>query len=130
MSTYSIYFAELNMPPKRKTTEPNIKDDSLSWTNAMDDALIDALLLQQHKGNRVNGTFTIQAYDNVVQFLKEQFPEKRMDKEKLKNHIKYIKKKFAPVWDLFKGGKSGFGWSTETSMFQAEPEVWKQLIEV
>ena len=84
----------------------------------MDDALIDAFLHQHRVGNRVGGTFTTQAYDNILAELRENF-EKPIDKEKVKNRIKTTKSNFASCYDLFKNGLSGFAWSSVTKMWDA-----------
>jgi Myb/SANT-like DNA-binding domain len=72
------------------------KDDSITWTPHMDDALIDAYVYQTNVGNRVGGTFTSKAYDLILQELSEKFPDVHFDKEKIKNHMKYIKRVFGP----------------------------------
>lgn len=104
------------------------KKDTVKWTEVMDVVLIDALLEQQINGNRVNGTFTTTAYNNVLQICPEElnYP---FDKDRLKNRIKTLKINFNAWHDLFKG-LSRFAWSPVTKMFEAEPEVWNTLIEV
>ncbi|CAL5398530.1 unnamed protein product [Camellia sinensis] len=104
------------------------KREKLSWTNQMDDALIDALYHQHVEGNKVNGTFTTSAYDKIVKELREIY-NLDLDKAKVKNRLKTIKEHFAECYDLFKH-TSGFAWSSVTRMFTAEPEVWEALIEV
>ena len=95
----------------------------------MDDVLIDAFLHQHRVGNRASGTFTTQAYDNILAELREKF-EKPIDKVKVKNHIKTVKSNFASCYDLFTNGLSGFAWSSATKMWDAKPEVWESLIQV
>lgn len=119
--------------PKRKTHEagdPKGGSDTLAWTPAMDDVLIDAFLHQHNLGNRVGGNFTPHAYHNILQELKMRFNDKSFDKGKIKNRIKYIKRNFSNCYDLFKNGMSGFAWNPVTKMWCAEPEVWQKLIEV
>ncbi|XVF23429.1 hypothetical protein REPUB_Repub13aG0037400 [Reevesia pubescens] len=88
----------------------------------MDDALVDAFLHQHNMGNRVNGTFTKHAYDNIVIDLKEQFG-RDIEKEKVKNHWKTLKTKFSKCYDLFKKGMSGFSWNPVTKLWGAEREA-------
>ncbi|XVF18922.1 hypothetical protein REPUB_Repub11eG0065500 [Reevesia pubescens] len=95
----------------------------------MDDALVDAFLQQHNMGNRVNGTFTKLAYDNIVIELKEKFG-RDIEKENVKNRWKTVKSKFSKCYDLFKQGMSGFSWNPVTKLWGAEPEVWNRLIEV
>ncbi|XP_020242315.1 uncharacterized protein LOC109820569 [Asparagus officinalis] len=57
------------------------------------------------------------------------FPDKPIDKDKVKNRMKYMKSKWAACYDLFKNAGSGFAWNRNTNMWSAEPEVWDQLIQ-
>ena len=81
-------FIGSNMIEKR-TTDDVVKKDREYWTTVMDDVLIDALLHQQHLGNRNGSVFTTHPYDNIVKDLQEKF-EKPIDKQKVKNRIKII----------------------------------------
>ncbi|XP_059634713.1 uncharacterized protein At2g29880-like [Cornus florida] len=103
------------------------KKDALRWTEEMDEVLIDALLEQEENGNRVDGTFTSTAYSNVIKKCTEKigYP---FDKDHIKNRMKTLKLNFNTCYDLFKN-LSGFSWSPETKLFEAELEVWKALIE-
>jgi hypothetical protein len=40
----------------------------MTWKDEMDEILLDAFILEQEKGNRVDGTWTIQAYANIVKY--------------------------------------------------------------
>ncbi|KAJ4801138.1 Myb/SANT-like DNA-binding domain protein [Rhynchospora pubera] len=93
----------------------------------MDRALINAFVHQQDIGNRVNGSFTSKAHENVVNGVSEKFPDVKLDKEKVKNRIKYIKKGFTACYDVFKN-ISGITWKEDLSMWQAAPDVWDDLI--
>jgi Myb/SANT-like DNA-binding domain len=117
---------------KRKDPSTNVGTgkEVLIWNHVMDNLLIDALVHQHHIGNRVGGIFTSKAYDNIVKELLEKFPEKRFDKDKIKNRIKYIKKGFGSCYDIFKNHLSGFSWDPVKSMWGAEPEVLNKLVEV
>ncbi|CAL1388532.1 unnamed protein product [Linum trigynum] len=101
--------------------------ENLQWTEEMDTALLESLLAEQHKGNGQEGMFTTHAYNNVVIALRGLFSH-NFDKEKIKNRQKTVKKHFATVKDLFHN-MSGFAWNPVTKLFEAEPEVWKQLIQ-
>ena len=129
-----IFFFECSwfkMIKKLKTTHENgeeTKKDNVKWSQQMDIVLIDALLEQQANGNRVDGTFTTTAYNNVLKICRDElnYP---FDKEHLKNRMKTLKANFNACHDLFKG-LSGFSWNSNTMLFEAEPEVWTVLIEV
>lgn len=116
------------MAPKRQLPTNNGKEN-LNWSRAMDDALIDAFMHEYEKGNKVNGTFTTTAYENIVAELSALFG-KKVDKERVKNRWKTVKKNFTDVYDIFKNGMSGFAWNPSTHLWDAEPEVWDALIEV
>ncbi|KAI9108531.1 hypothetical protein K1719_020415 [Acacia pycnantha] len=99
-----------------------------TWTQEMDDALVDAFLHQQNDGNRVSGTFTSKAYDTIIKELQQKFG-RPFEKEKVKSRWKLVKKRFSKCYDLFKNGLSGFAWDSTTKQWCAEPEVWLKLIE-
>ncbi|KAH7865857.1 hypothetical protein Vadar_012175 [Vaccinium darrowii] len=115
------------MGKKKLINEDGKKAERFMWTPQMDDALIDALYNQHVEGNRVNQTLTTLAYDNVIKELREAF-NMDLDKTKIRNRLKTIKKHFGECYDLFKNRTSGFAWSLVTRTFSAEPEVWKELI--
>ncbi|GLT34090.1 hypothetical protein SLA2020_086320 [Shorea laevis] len=104
------------------------EEGKLVWTPMMDEALMDAFLHQHNLGNRVNGSFTTKAYENIVNELKEKLG-KEVDKDKVKNRIKTLKANLSKSHDLFKN-LSGFSWSPVTKLWSAEPEVWDALIKV
>ncbi|KAL5571102.1 hypothetical protein UlMin_020699 [Ulmus minor] len=93
----------------------------------MDVVLLDALLEQQANGNRIDGTFTTSAYNNVLKICREEL-KYPFEKYHLKNRIKTLKINFNACYDLFKG-LSGFSWSLVTRIFEVEPKVWNTLIE-
>ncbi|XP_057416615.1 uncharacterized protein LOC130711133 [Lotus japonicus] len=113
---------------KKKAREPKAAV-VLSWTTAMNEVLIDAYLHQQTLGNKNGNAMTKNAMDIILQELHNHFPDKLNSKEKIKDHMKHLKSKFTSCYDLFKNGLSGFAWDPITSMWIAEPEVWKKLIE-
>ncbi|KAH7690269.1 Cytochrome c/b562 domain-containing protein [Dioscorea alata] len=117
------------MPRRKANTNVNDGNGMCVWNCIMDDTLIDAYLHQQTMGNRIGGTFTTHALDNIVNELKGKFPEKTIDKEKAQNRMKNIKRAFTRCYDIFKNGMSGFAWNPTKEMWDAEPKVWKHLIE-
>ncbi|KAI9121828.1 hypothetical protein K1719_007218 [Acacia pycnantha] len=90
------------MAPK-KTLDANVptSEKSLIWTSKMDDALIDAFMHELDMGH----------------------------KDKVKNHWKTLKKNYSEIYDIFKGAMSGFLWNSSTHTWEAEDQVWEQLIE-
>ena len=92
--------------------------------------MIDALLEEQLKGNRSNGTWSTTAFNNVVKTLTEklQFP---FEKDHVKNCMKTLKSNFFACHELFNGlTMSGFAWNLETQLWEAENEVLKKFIQV
>ncbi|KAL4373175.1 hypothetical protein AHAS_Ahas05G0055500 [Arachis hypogaea] len=55
--------------PRGDTSSAN----NLRWTEEMDATFLDALIEECSKRNRVDGTFTTSAYDNVLATLKASF---------------------------------------------------------
>ncbi|KAI3820012.1 hypothetical protein L1987_13868 [Smallanthus sonchifolius] len=105
------------------------KKEQLKWTEIMDNAFIQAMVTQQDKGNRINGTFTSQAYSNMIEELNTNL---RMDfnKNHLKNRLKTLKERFSQWYDMFRGTSlSGFSWNSDTQLIEAEDEVWDKLID-
>lgn len=94
----------------------------------MDEILLDAFIQEQEKGNRVEGTWTTQAYANIVKLCNEKFAFP-IDKEHVKNRVRTLKANFGLCHDMFHGS-SGFAWNIVTKLFEAEPQVWKDRIEV
>lgn len=100
------------------------------WTTVMEDVLVDAYVHQHNLGNRKGITFTSKALDEILLEMRDRFPDKVLDKTKIKDHMKRLKNKFARCYDLFKHGPSGFTWDPFSNMWTAKPEVWEKLIEV
>ena len=73
-------------------------------------------------GGRVNGTFTFKIYDDIVKEFVEIF-HMEINKDKVKNRQKTLKKNFHECYDIFKDGLSGFGWNVSLNIWIAEPKV-------
>ncbi|WOL20471.1 hypothetical protein Cni_G29276 [Canna indica] len=116
------------MSKRKNAGENSRKEGREAWTPTMDDMLVDAFLYQHNMGNRVNGTFTTFAYDNIMKELNSKL-NKNLSKEHIKNRWKSLKANFAKCYDFFKNGLSGFAWDRNTNMWSAEPEVWEKLVE-
>ncbi|XP_060205093.1 uncharacterized protein LOC132632956 isoform X2 [Lycium barbarum] len=121
------------MPKKSKADSSDTEasdNSSIVWSQVMDDVLIDAYHHEHVDGNRVGGTFTSTALNNILRKLQDKFPGKLFTKEKLHNHVKVIKRQFARCYDIFQnGGLSGFAWDPTTNKWCAESEAWDQLIQ-
>ena len=114
-----------------KISKKNGRDSSkeVQWSSVMDDALVDAFLHQVIIGGRDNGTFTSKAYDDIVKELDEKF-DMEINKDKVKNRQKTLKKSFHECYDIFKDELSSFGWNDSLNIWTAELEVRELLIAV
>jgi len=128
--SFIIFFLVLDMDANSNRPRKSKGLETCNWTTAMDGVLIDAYLHQLTLGNKNGNSMTKSAMDNILEELKSHFPDKPISKEKIKDHMKNIKAKWMPCYDLFQNGLSGFGWDSVTNMWIAEDEVWDKLIEV
>jgi len=77
---------------------------------------------------RVDGSWTTQAYNNILTNLHEvEFVN--LNKNNVKNRQKVLKEKWSEVHDLF-CSLSGFAWNNISKVFEAENEVWDELLQV
>ncbi|KAG6527993.1 hypothetical protein ZIOFF_010130 [Zingiber officinale] len=109
------------------STVEQVKKDMIKWTDEMDKIFIDVMLDRQVNGNRVGSTFTSTAYKEMVVICHEK-TKISLTKDHLKNRMKTLKTNFNSCYDLFKNA-SGVQWHAESKRFEAEEEVWKQLID-
>ncbi|KAL2343349.1 hypothetical protein Fmac_004634 [Flemingia macrophylla] len=96
------------------------------WTDDMDFRLLTAMLDVARLGNRVDGSWTTQAYNNMVESLR-QSGLIGITTNNVKNRQKSLKDRWREVHNLF-CGLSGFAWDESTKRFSAEPEVWDNLL--
>ncbi|GKE12732.1 Myb/SANT-like domain-containing protein, partial [Tanacetum coccineum] len=100
----------------------------LSWTHQMDNAFIEAMLKEKENGNKLDGSFTSQAYMNMVEELSKSL-KMEIRKVHLQNRLKTLKAHFSLYNDIFRGvSLSGFSWDPITKLMNAEDEVWEALI--
>ena len=118
MSKGTNIIADTNQPSK----------DNLRWSDDMDLALLNALLEESVKGNRNDGSWITEVYNNVVGVLRTTISP-HITKQHIKNRMKTLKEHFAEAYDLF-NSLSGFAWNPMTKKFEAEEEVWEDFIKV
>lgn len=97
------------------------------WTPPMDHHLIDLLLDQVHKGNKLGQTFISQAWIDMVSSFNLQFKSCH-DKDVLKNRYKHLKRQYNDIKTLLQ--HSGFSWDESREMILAEDHVWDAYIKV
>ncbi|KAL2333634.1 hypothetical protein Fmac_014847 [Flemingia macrophylla] len=95
------------------------------WTDEMDFRLLSAMLDEARLGNRVDGSWTTQAYNNMVESLR-QSGLIGITKNNVKNRQKSLKDRWREVHDLF-SGLSGFAWDESTKRFSVS-QVWDELL--
>lgn len=102
--------------------------EMLRWTDEMDNRVLNAMVEEARAGNRIDGSWTPQAYTKIVQTLRDSGLTD-VTKNHVKNRQKTMKDRWREIHDLF-NGLSGFAWSPVTKRFEAEDEVWDELIKV
>ncbi|XP_047176362.1 uncharacterized protein LOC124843616 [Vigna umbellata] len=99
----------------------------MKWTEDMDARLLHCMIEESRMGNRVDGSWTTQAYTNIVDHL-QSAGYVAVTKNNVKNRQKVLKDKWREVHDLF-SGLSGFAWNPVSMTFHAKDEVWLDLIQ-
>ncbi|PIN17903.1 hypothetical protein CDL12_09429 [Handroanthus impetiginosus] len=95
------------------------------WTPPMDRFLIDLMLEQVHRGNRIRQSFITQAWNEMVESFNANF-NSHHDKEVLKNRYKHFRKQYNDVKILLK--HNGFSWDKNREMVTAEDHVWDAYV--
>ena len=102
--------------------------EAVFWSDRMNEYLIDSLLHQEAIGNRSEGRFFSVAYDNIINGVGDRFGV-TIDRSNIKNRLKYIKESFNECKNLL-GEDSRIKWSADSKRFNADPNVWRELIQV
>ncbi|CAN1140442.1 L10-interacting MYB domain-containing protein [Linum perenne] len=97
------------------------------WTPPMDRYLIDLLLEQVDRGNRIGKTFITQAWIVMVESFNSKF-EAHHDKEVLKNRYKHFRRLHNEITSILK--RSGFSWDDRREMIIAEDHAWDSYTKV
>ncbi|XP_059640663.1 L10-interacting MYB domain-containing protein [Cornus florida] len=95
------------------------------WTPPMDRYLIDLLLEQVHRGNRIGQTFITQAWIHMVKSFNAKF-KSHHDRDVLKNRYKHLRRVYNDVKNLLE--QSGFSWDETREMVTAEDHIWDAYI--
>ncbi|XP_059592277.1 L10-interacting MYB domain-containing protein isoform X3 [Vitis vinifera] len=106
----------------RESQTPTGSDRSRTyWTPPMDRYLIDLLLDQVHRGNKLGQTFITQAWADMVASFNSKF-RSHHDKDVLKNRFKHLRRQYNDIKILLQ--QSGFSWDETREMVTAEDHVW------
>ncbi|MBA0807037.1 hypothetical protein Gohar_022867 [Gossypium harknessii] len=95
------------------------------WTPPMDRYLIDLLLDQVHRGNKLGQTFLTPAWVDMVTSFNVKFGS-HYDKDVLKNRFKHLRRLYNDIKILLE--QSGFSWDETRDMVIAEDSVWNAYI--
>lgn len=93
----------------------------------MDRYLIDLLLDQVYKGNKLGQTFISQAWIDMVASFNLKF-QSHHDKDVLKNRYKHLRRMYNDIKNLLEN--SGFSWDETREMITAEDHVWDAYTKV
>lgn len=97
------------------------------WTPPMDRFLVELLLDQVVRGNKLGQTFIAQAWADMTMSFNANF-RSNYDKDVLKNRFKHLRKQLNDVKSLLK--VDGFSWDDEREIVTAEDSTWDVYIKV
>lgn len=107
---------------------PTVSDRTRTyWTPPMDRYLIDLLLDQVHRGNKLGQTFITRAWIDMVTSFNARF-RSHHDKDVLKNRYKHLRRQYNDIKNLLEHG--GFLWDESREMIAAEDNVWDGYVKV
>lgn len=93
----------------------------------MDHCLIDLLLDQVLRGNKIGQGFITQAWIEMVTSFNMKFGS-HFDKDVLKNRYRHLRRQYNDITSLLE--YSGFCWDDTREMVTAEDYVWDSYIQV
>lgn len=97
------------------------------WTPPMDRFLIDLMLKQLKKVNKIDYSFDDQAWIDVLVLFKERFGLQQ-DKDLLRRRYKRLEKQYHDTKDLL--DQRGFWWDDTQQMVTAYDDIWDAYIKV
>ncbi|ESQ46521.1 hypothetical protein EUTSA_v10000052mg [Eutrema salsugineum] len=110
-----------------KTSQVHNSDRTRTfWTPPMDHYLIDLLVDQVNKGNRVGQTFITSAWNEMVTAFNAKFGSQH-SKDVLKNRYKHLKRSYNDIKFLLE--QDGFSWDTKSDMVIADDGIWDTYIQ-
>lgn len=112
---------------KGRQTPPTNDRTRTYWTPPMDRYLIDLLLEQVHRGNKLGQTFITQSWNDMITSFNDKFLSHH-DKDVLKNRFKHLRRLYSEIKVLLQHG--GFLWDEPRDMVTAEDHIWDAYIKV
>lgn len=99
----------------------------IEWTRVMDRCLIDLLLEQVNRGNKIGETFTEQAWADMAETFNAKF-RLQTDMFMLENRYILMMKERDDINNILNLG--GFAWDEEKQTIVADDEYWAAYIKV
>lgn len=128
MKSYFYNFDSVSVAEGKGEQTPTLSDRTRTyWTPPMDRYLIDLLLEQVQKGNKLGQTFITQAWINMVTSFNAKF-RSHHDKDVLKNRYKHLRRQYNDVKILLE--QNGFSWDETREMVTASDIVWDAYTKV
>ena len=94
----------------------------------MDQVLVDGLLEQMEKGQKMGSTFTSTAFTSVAELVGSKFGKLGFSISNVKNRLKTLKKRHTNAQKVL--SQSGFGYNESTQMIETPPEVWQTYLTI
>ncbi|GLT82620.1 hypothetical protein SLE2022_009810 [Rubroshorea leprosula] len=95
------------------------------WTTSLTGILVDLLVGQVHKGNRLNNSFSKKAWKSICDAFNRK-THLKWDKEQLKNRFAVLRRQHALVKCLL--DQKDFTWDESTGAIIANDEAWAEYI--
>ncbi|KAK4435743.1 hypothetical protein Salat_0737800 [Sesamum alatum] len=95
------------------------------WTPDMDQYFIELMLKQQERGNKLDSTFTKQAWTEMLALFNAKF-RSEYNKRVLRHRYKKLWKYYSDLMKLVK--QKGFLWDEKQEMLVAHNDVWDAYI--
>ncbi|KAI8027089.1 L10-interacting MYB domain-containing protein [Camellia lanceoleosa] len=112
----------LNIGEGKEAQAPSFSNCTRTfWTLPVDHYLIDLLLDQVLRGNKIGHAFITQAWNEMVKSFNSKFGS-HYDKEVLKSRYKHLREQYNDLKILL--DQNGFSWDETQEMVTAEEYVW------
>jgi hypothetical protein len=112
--------------PQANGEEKGVKEEKLSWTEEMMEMLVDMLYEVFEKGGASDNSFKKTTFELAAGRVAKAYKGSvKVTQQHCKNKWQDIKGKWA-YWKLL-GEQSGFGWNSETELYEAYDYVWDNL---
>ncbi|KAK6158763.1 hypothetical protein DH2020_006077 [Rehmannia glutinosa] len=95
------------------------------WTAEMDQYFMELMLKQQERGNKLDNTFTKQAWTDMLALFNAKF-NSEYNKRVLRHRYKKLWKYYSDLMILVK--QKGFRWDEKQEMVVADDDVWDAYI--